>query len=254
MVGDSTIASIARLLVESRYVVVFTGAGVSTESGIPDFRGPQGLWKKIDPDVFSIGYFVSNPDEVWRLFTKLFLEIPRVEPNRAHIAIARLEEIGIVKTVITQNVDGLHQRAGSRNVIELHGDLRYAVCLNCRGKIDLEKALEELKQKGRAPRCPQCGGLLKPNVVFFGEPLPFIALERAYEEASKADLVLVVGSSLTVMPAANIPFYAKQNGAKLVIINMEPTALDYIADIVVRGRAGDILSSIVEEVEKLVRS
>ncbi len=253
MAGDtSAITDIARLLVESRYAVVFTGAGVSTESGIPDFRGPQGLWKKIDPDVFSIGYFMSNPEEVWRLFIKLFLEIPRVEPNRAHRAIARLEEIGVVKAVITQNVDGLHQRAGSKNVIELHGDLRYAVCLNCRGKIDLEKVLEEFKQKGGTPRCPQCGGLLKPNVVFFGEPLPFVALERAYEEAGRADVILAVGSSLTVMPAANIPFYAKQNGAKLVIINMEPTALDYIADIVARGRAGDILSSILEEVERMM--
>ncbi|MET1101652.1 MAG: NAD-dependent protein deacetylase [Pyrodictiaceae archaeon] len=241
----------AKLIASSSYVVVFTGAGISTESGIPDFRGPSGLWKRIDPAKFSIEYFYEDPDEVWKLFIQFFENYRRARPNPAHYAIAELERIGVVKSVITQNVDGLHQAAGSRRVIELHGSLRYAVCINCGYKVSLEEAIEEARRAARAPRCPRCGMPLKPGVVFFGEALPRKALEEAFEEAGRADLVLVVGSSLTVYPAAYIPQYAKERGAKLLIINMTPTASDYIADLVIRGKAGEVLPAITREVKKL---
>ncbi len=242
----------AEILARSKYAIVFTGAGVSTESGIPDFRGPQGLWKRVDPEKFTISYFISNPDEVWELFVNYLMISSDVKPNPAHKAIAELEALGIVKSVITQNVDGLHQRAGSRKVIELHGNLRYAVCINCGNRISLEEAIKLFEKKNSAPRCPKCGGLLKPDVVFFGEPLPQGALKAAFEEARKADVVLVVGSSLVVTPAAYVPMIAKENGAKLIIVNLEETAMDHLADVVIRGRAGEILPKIVERVKTLL--
>ncbi len=244
----------AKILVKGKYVIAFTGAGVSTESGIPDFRGPQGLWRRIDPEKFTVSYFVTNPDEVWELFTEYFLAHKGVEPNRAHIALAELEKLGIVRTLITQNVDGLHQMAGSRNVIELHGNLREAVCISCGYRMSLEEALKEFRKTGVAPRCPRCGGLLKPNVVFFGEPLPYGALRLAFEEAEKADVVLVVGSSLVVTPAAYIPLRAKEAGAKLIIINLGETAMDHLADVKIDGKAGEILGEILEKVKQIISS
>ena len=242
----------AEILAKSRYAIVFTGAGVSTESGIPDFRGPQGLWKRVDPEKFTINYFISNPDEVWELFVSYLMISGDVNPNPAHKAIAELEALGIVKSVITQNVDGLHQRAGSRKVIELHGNLRYAVCINCGNRISLQEAIKIFKENGVAPRCPKCGGLLKPDVVFFGEPLPQGALRAAFEEAKRADVVLVVGSSLVVTPAAYVPMIAKKNGARLIIVNLEGTAMDHLADVVIRGKAGEVLPKIVEHVKALL--
>jgi len=249
---EEQIKKTAEILVKSKYVIVFTGAGVSTESGIPDFRGPQGLWKRIDPEKFTINYFISNPDEVWRLFIDYLMINSNVKPNPAHKAIAELEALGIVKSVITQNIDGLHQKAGSRKVVELHGNLRYAVCVNCGNKISLEEAIKIFKESGSAPRCPRCGGLLKPDVIFFGEPLPQGAVKVAFEEARRADVVLVVGSSLIVTPAAYVPMVAKESGAKLIIVNLEKTAMDHLADIIIRGRAGEILPKIVEQVKALL--
>ncbi|BES81911.1 NAD-dependent protein deacetylase [Pyrodictium abyssi] len=241
---------LAQLLAESRYAVVFTGAGVSTESGIPDFRGPSGLWRRVPPEVFTIEYFVERPLEVWRLFTELFYSFKDAKPNPAHYAIARLEELGIVKSVITQNIDGLHQAAGSRRVIELHGNLRWARCMSCGRRVPLDEAVSEARE-GRLPRCPVCGGLLKPDAVFFGEPLPEEALEEAFREARRADLVLVVGSSLSVYPAAYIPEYARRRGARLAIVNLEPTPLDHLATVVARRRASELLLMVVRELESL---
>lgn len=241
---------LAELLVESKYAIVFTGAGVSTESGIPDFRGPSGLWRKIDPEIFTIQYFMENPSLVWRLFIEYFARYRDAKPNPAHYAIARLEQIGIVKVVITQNIDGLHQAAGSRRVIELHGNLRYAVCLSCGQRIALDDAVSMIREGSDPPQCPRCGGLLKPDAVFFGEPLPVKALEDAFREAEKSDLVLVVGSSLTVYPAAYIPAHAVEHGARLVIVNLQPTPLDDIAVLVVREKAGVFLPRVVEYVEE----
>jgi NAD-dependent deacetylase len=249
---DELIKDAARILVRSNYAIVFTGAGVSTESGIPDFRGPQGLWKRVDPEKFTINYFISNPDEVWGMFIEYFMVHEDVRPNPAHYAIAELERLGIVKSVITQNVDGLHQMAGSKRVIELHGNLREAVCMNCGYRLSLKEAIEIFRKTGSAPRCPRCGGLLKPDVVFFGEPLPYGALKAAFEEAEKADVVLVVGSSLVVTPAAYVPLRAKERGAKMVIVNLEETTMDHIADVVIRGKAGEVVPKIVEMVKKFM--
>ncbi|ALL01543.1 NAD-dependent protein deacetylase, SIR2 family [Pyrodictium delaneyi] len=242
---------LAGLLAESRHAIVFTGAGVSTESGIPDFRGPSGLWRRIPPEVFTIEYFLERPLEVWRLFSEFFYSFRGAKPNPAHLAIARLEELGVVKAVITQNIDGLHQAAGSRKVIELHGNLRWARCMSCGHKVALDDAVETVR-RGQLPHCPRCGGLLKPDAVFFGEPLPDDALEEAFREARSADLVLVVGSSLTVYPAAYIPEYARRRGARLVIVNLEPTPLDNLAEMIVHRKAGEFLPLVVKELEKIL--
>ncbi len=238
------IFQIVDLLNRSNCAVALTGAGVSTASGIPDFRGPQGLWRKVDPSKFEITYFYENPDEVWSLFLSTFLIQRDVEPNPAHRALAELESMGKLCAVITQNIDGLHQKAGSRRVIELHGSLRYAVCTKCGMKYPLAEVVREYRDK--APRCKICGGVLKPDVVFFGEPLPQEALNEAVMLAELSDLFMVVGSSLAVAPANRLPLIAKRRGAKLIIINGGPTELDDIADIVIEGRVEEVLPKIVE--------
>ncbi|MGC9071840.1 MAG: NAD-dependent protein deacetylase [Acidilobus sp.] len=225
---------VAEALVSSEFAVMLTGAGVSTASGIPDFRGPQGLWRRVDPSLFEISYFYSNPLDSWRLFADRFGTLREVRPNPAHLGIARLEEIGLVKAVITQNIDGLHQAAGSRRVIELHGNARYAVCTECGRRYPVEEALSAVRE-GRLPTCPACGGLLKPDVVYFGEPLSPEALQEAYMMAENSDLFLVVGSSLAVSPANQLPVVAKARGARLMIVNMGETALDDIADLKVEA-------------------
>ncbi len=243
----------AKILVEARgRALVFTGAGVSTESGIPDFRGPSGLWRRIPPEVFSIEYFLSNPGEVWRLYAELHRVLAEARPNPAHRAIARLEEMGLVEAVITQNIDGLHQAAGGRRVLELHGSGREAVCLACGARLGIEEAIRLGQEMGWPPRCPRCGGLLKPDAVFFGEPLPRGVLEEALRLARRARAVLVVGSSLQVYPAALVPEEAARHGARLITVNLEPTPLDWRAELVVRERAGRFLPLVVEEAEKLL--
>jgi len=239
----------AEILASSRYAIAFTGAGVSTESGIPDFRGPDGLWRRMDPEKFHIEYFTYNPDEVWRLIVEHLIPVGEVKPNPAHYSIARLEEIGIIRAVITQNIDGLHQRAGSKRVIELHGNSRWSVCTLCGHRVPIEDALRMYGSTNRAPSCPRCGGILKPDVVFFGEPLPRRALSEAFDEARRADAVLVVGSSLVVTPAAYIPLAARESGARIVIVNLEPTTMDDMADVVIRSAAGRVLPRILEHVE-----
>ena len=245
------ISRIARLIIESSYTVVFTGAGISTESGIPDFRGPQGLWRRINPEKFSIDYFYENPLEVWKLVLQLHKLLRKAKPNKAHYAIAELEKMGLIKAIVTQNIDGLHQAAGSKNVIELHGNSRLAVCTICGHRVGIEEALRQVEENN-TPKCPKCGGLLKPDAVFFGEPLPREALEKAFREASKAELLIVVGSSLTVYPAAYIPLHAKEHGAKIAIINATRTQLDSIADIIVRGKAGEVLEKMLKTVKSLL--
>jgi len=225
---------VAEELVSSEFAVVLTGAGVSTASGIPDFRGPQGLWRVVDPSLFEITYFYRNPLESWRLFAARFGSLREVKPNPAHLAIARLEQMGLVKAVITQNIDGLHQAAGSRRVIELHGNARYAVCTECGRKYPIEDALKAVSE-GRLPTCPVCGGLLKPDVIYFGEPLPPDALQEAFTLAENSDLFMVVGSSLAVSPANQLPVVAKSRRAKLIIVNVGETMLDDIADVKVEA-------------------
>jgi NAD-dependent deacetylase len=233
------------MVAASRYLVAFTGAGLSAESGIPTYRGAGGLWQKFDPDKYaSYDYFLTDPTYYWRFFKEVrFPVLAPAEPNPAHLALAKLEGDGRLKQVITQNIDGLHQLAGSTQVCELHGNTRRIVCLECGEKLSMEEVYPRLETE-MPPRCA-CTGLLKPDVVLFGESLPQQALQTAWRAAAECDLFMVVGSSLLVHPAAQIPVLAKEQGARLVILNIDPTPLDGIADLVINEEAGRVLSSVV---------
>ncbi len=250
---SSLARKVAEPLVSSQFAVVMTGAGVSTASGIPDFRGPQGLWRTVDPSLFEISYFYRNPLDSWRLFSERFGSLREVRPNPAHLAIARLEEVGLVKAVITQNIDGLHQAAGSRRVVELHGNAGRAACTQCGRRYPIEEALGAVRE-GRLPTCPACGGLLKPDVVYFGEPLPMDALQDAYFLAENSDVFIVVGSSLAVSPANQLPLVAKARGARLVIINVGETSLDDVADLRVEAPAERFMPMVCSMAEDMLSS
>ncbi len=238
----------ARLLARARHAIAFTGAGVSTPSGIPDFRGPGGLWRRVPPRLFEIDYFLSHPDETWRVFLELYESMAGVEPNPAHYAIAALEEAGVIKAVVTQNIDGLHQRAGSRRVIELHGSLEWARCVSCGRRVPLEEAVREARERRGAPRCPSCGDVLKPDVVFFGEPLPLQALLEAYRLARESDVVLVAGTSLYVAPANQVPVVAREHGARVIVVNMGDLAIPWVADVLIEAPVEEALPAICERV------
>ena len=248
------IVRIAAMIVKANRVVVFTGAGVSTESGIPDFRSPGGIWTKMDPEDFTIDRFLASPEarnKQWRFFTNgnLFKD---ARPNAAHEAIAELERLGRLDCVITQNIDNLHQKAGNdpARVFELHGNMRWIRCLGCGRRYPLEEILRWNEGLPDAPVCGHCSGILKPDVIFFGEALPENSLQEATRHANHCDLLLVVGSSLVVYPAAYMPFYAKQAGAGLAIVNLSPTSADSIADVIVRAPAGEVMGRIVAEVRR----
>lgn len=249
---ERKIREAAEILANAKHAVVFTGAGISAESGIPTFRGEDGLWKKYDPEeVASIYGFRRNPRAFWEFSLEMKDKI-FADPNPAHYAIAELEKMGIVKAVITQNIDMLHQRAGSKKVLELHGSLEYLDCLDCGQIYKWEEVYDELLA-GKIPlKCKKCGGVyVKPRVVLFGEALPQDVLSEAIAESKTADAFMVVGSSLVVYPAAHLPFMARASGAGMIIINAEPTDADRIFDVVIRGRAGEILPKIVEEVKRI---
>ncbi|MEB3779659.1 MAG: NAD-dependent deacylase [Desulfurococcales archaeon] len=217
----------------SRYLIVFTGAGVSAESGIPTFRGPDGLWRRYRvEDLATPEAFLRNPKLVWEWYAWRLKLVRNAEPNEAHRAIALLEKLGLVKAVITQNVDGLHQRAGSKRVIELHGNISRVKCIKCGYKGELDELPKEIP-----PRCPICGGLLRPDVVWFGEPLPSDKLAEAYREAREADAVLVVGTSGVVEPAGSIPLIVLEGGGVLINVNPEPNRYDPVATVNVRMTA-----------------
>lgn len=244
----------AGLLSSSSYAVALTGAGVSTESGIPDFRSPGGLWSRYDPSEFAtLSSFLENPSRFYQAASE-FLSVFTAEPNEGHKALAELEGMGILKAVITQNIDGLHQAAGSKRVVELHGNLRECKCLQC-GKVSpIEVLVEKLVQRGELPPyCDSCGGLLKPNVIFFGEQLPRQALEEAFECARRCDLMLVAGSSLVVSPANFLPPLAVEAGAELIIVNEEPTPMDAFASVVIRGKTGKVLPELVRLVKEALK-
>ncbi len=242
----------AGLILSSRHVVAFTGAGVSTESGIPDFRGPGGLWTKYDPDEFTIDRFMQSSESrarMWRMLSEEFFR--EVAPNPAHYALAELERLGRLECVITQNVDNLHQMAGSstEKVFELHGNMRWGVCLGCGGRYPMEQVRQWLAEGRHDPPCPGCGGILKPAGVFFGEPLPARELEAATYHSRHSDLFLVIGSTLTVYPAAYMPAYAAEAGARLIIINLSPTPLDGRATLHLPYKAGEALAEIAGRVK-----
>ena len=239
----------ARILASARQTIALTGAGISVESGIPPFRGKGGLWEKIDPMKYAhISAYQRHPAEVWKvLFMALKADLEKARPNKAHLGLFRLEQLGLLNTIITQNIDGLHQQAGNQDVIEFHGTFASQSCMRCRRRIDSD--MVDLAQL--PPRC-SCGGTLKPDVVMFGEPIDSGILHRARMLASTCDAMLVVGTSATVEPAAYLPVIAKRSGATVVEINPKRTPLsDQISDMTLLGPAGEIMVQLVAAVEQL---
>lgn len=237
-------------LFNARKAIAFTGAGISVESGIPDFRSSTGLWSKYNPEEYAtIDAFRIDPKKVWKMLTEMISLVIQAKPNPAHVGLADLEKIGKLQAVITQNVDGLHQAAGSRNVIEFHGSNATLSCLSCRYTI----CTETLSMDDLPPICPQCSSIMKPDVVFFGEPIPWEAHRKAMEAARTCDLVLVIGTSAVVYPAVDVPITAKESGAKVIEINLEPTPLTHqISDYIIQGRSGEILPRVVETLKTLM--
>ncbi|OGO18774.1 MAG: hypothetical protein A2Z15_07825 [Chloroflexi bacterium RBG_16_50_11] len=250
---DALIAKTADLILKSRKLVIFTGAGISTESGIPDFRGPGGLWERFDPDDFSIDKFLNNPDsrrKQWYIF-KEGLMTDKAVPNAAHVAIAELYKMGRLDCVITQNIDNLHQKAGvpDAKVFELHGNMQWAICLDCGKRFSFSEIKARLDSGEDIPDCSACRGTLKPDIVMFGEQLPADVLQEAGRRARAADLFIVIGSTLVVYPAAYMPQYAVQSGAKLVILNLSETPMDNKAEVLIGAKAGDTMAAIVNKVK-----
>jgi len=248
----------AELIVAAKKIVAFTGAGISTESGIPDFRGPGGLWTKYNPDDFSYQKFLGDPEarrKSWQMFSMLRL-MELVQPNPAHYAVAELDKLGKLDCVITQNVDGLHQKAGvpEEKVIELHGTLKFVKCLSCGRRYPFAEIAKKLEEGVDEPVCDDCGGLLKSATISFGEPMPAAETAEAQRRSRECDLMLVLGSSLVVYPAAYMPLYAKEAGAKLVIVNVGTTALDNYADVYIDAKVGEVLPEIVERVKNKLAS
>ena len=235
----------------SDYAIAFTGAGISAESGIPTYRGEDCLWEEYDPHLYAhIRSFLQDSSHYWNFFREVrYPLIKKVRPNKAHLALSEMEALGKLKSVITQNIDGLHQDAGSSAVIELHGTTRRIFCMDCSQEYSMEDAFTILKAKCPPP-CPNCEGKLRPDVIFFGEPLDSVVLRAAYEEVKKSDFFLVVGSSLVVYPAAELPVRAKQGGAALAIINKEETQLDHLADYVLHDEAGKVLPQIISRIKR----
>jgi len=229
-------AQLAAWIREAQYTVVFTGAGASTESGLPDFRSQQGLWKQVPERLASIDTLLNDPDTFYEFYKERFEKFRHVQPNRVHRILARWESQGRVRMIITQNVDGLHRMAGSQEVAELHGNNAQVRCHAC-GNMFPREIFDRRY-------CPDCGGMLRPNVVLFGEALPMGEWIKAQQATERADLFVVVGSSLTVYPAARLPEEAAHRGARLVIINQEPTGLDGLADLVCHEKAGDVLEAV----------
>jgi NAD-dependent deacetylase len=226
------VPDLAVLVAERQPCVVLTGAGISTESGIPDFRSPSGIWAQYNPmEYATISAFRRDPAKVWNFYSLRFAAVTTAQPNAGHVALAELEREGIVEAVITQNIDGLHQRAGSREVIEVHGSIRTATCLECGEHLDLDPAVRE---------CPSCRAILKPDVVMFGELLPAAAIERATELVEHAGLLLVVGTSLEVYPVAALA----EEAAALAIVNLDPTPFDGRAAVRISGAAGETLAAL----------
>ena len=248
MITDRDIAELARLIETARRAVVFTGAGISTESGIPDFRSPGGIWTQMAPIYFD-DFLASESArrETWRRRFAMEETFAKAEPNRGHRAVDALARRGKVSAVITQNIDGLHQASGvpPEKVIELHGNTTYATCLDCGTRYELEDLRVVFERDGAVPPCDRCLGHIKTATVSFGQAMPVVAMARAEEETRAADLFIVLGSSLVVYPAAGFPEFAKRNGSALAIVNREPTPLDRIADLVIHRGIGDVMGEAV---------
>mgnify|MGYP006278327025 CR=1 FL=1 len=241
------IRQLAEELRESQYAVVLTGAGVSTDSGIPDFRSPEsGVWTQADPEVVaSIEGFRRDPEGFYRFWTWRFSKLKDARPNAAHRLLAELERRGLLRTVITQNIDGLHREAGTRTVHEVHGSYRRGVCIECGRSVAIEAVFQRV-EAGGLPYCDRCGGLMKPDVVLFGEMLPDAFMD-AQADAERADLMLVLGSSLEVHPVAGLVPRAQWNGARVAIVNRDPTPYDDLADLAIRNDLGPVVQALADE-------
>ncbi len=249
---DTLTDRVADLIINAKKVVVFTGAGISTESGIPDFRSPGGIWERFDPDEFTYQKFITDPEsrqKHWRMLREGGLTA-RAEPNLAHYAIAELDKLGKLDCVITQNVDNLHQKAGvpDDKVFELHGNMQWAICLSCGQRYPFEQVKARLDKGEETPDCEACHGILKPDAVFFGESLPQDVLKAATFRSHSCDLFIVIGSTLVVYPAAYMPSYAVDSGARLVIINLSSTPMDTKATVLIKAKAGETMSKVAQGV------
>ena len=243
------------MIVASRKAVALTGAGISTESGIPDFRTKgNGLWEKYDPAIYAnYNVFKQDPSPYWQMAKETRRKVLEAKPNPAHLVLAELEKMGKLKCVITQNIDYLHQRAGNTNVIELHGTAKTATCMQCAKKYDFAAVFTKL-DAGEIPPLCDCGGVLKSDTILFGEPLPVEVLSGARRLVEEADLMLVVGSYLEVFPANSLPqIMAEREGTHLILVNLTNTPFDYLWDVAIYGRAGEILPKIVSHVRTLLK-
>lgn len=250
---NQKIDQVAKLAAKAGKIVVFTGAGISTESGIPDFRGPGGLWTKYDPDDFTIDKFLGSHAtrrKMWQRLREGGL-MEDAQPNAAHYAVVELEKMGKLLSLVTQNVDNLHQKAGSASALirELHGNMQRLVCLNCRESYPVSVVKEKYAGSDDVPSCDYCRGILKPDVIFFGEALPQQILAQAMQEAESCDLMIVIGSSLVVYPAAYVPVHARQSGADLVIINRGETEQDHLAAVRIDAPAGETMTKILNRLQ-----
>lgn len=237
----------AEVICRSRKTLALTGAGISVESGIPDFRSRGGLWERFDPIEYgTIEAFQADPERVWKMLDEVSTLLDQARPNRAHTGLARLQEMGLLEAIITQNVDNLHQEAGASRVIEYHGNAKTLSCLGCKQQYNADE------REGQGPPKCNCGQILKPNVVFFGEPIPHKALQESFELATGCDTLLVLGTSGEVTPANTIPQTAKMAGATVIEINVEPTVLThYLTDIFLQGKAGEVMTQLILEVKTM---
>jgi len=241
-----SVQRLGELIRDNQACVVLTGAGVSTESGIPDFRSPGGIWARYDPmEYATIQAFRRDPVKVWDFYARRFDVLMEARPNAAHEALAELEREGYVQAVVTQNIDRLHELAGSRDVVEVHGSIRTSSCLAC-GHSETFDEVVRMLETAPAPACADCGSILKPDVVMFGELLPVAAIDRANELAQNARLLLVVGSSLGVYPVADLPRVTLEAGGSLAIVNRDPTPFDDSATMTIHAGAGDTLSAVFD--------
>lgn len=250
LVNQSDVDEVAKKILQKKEIVVLTGAGISTESGIPDFRSEDGIWSRYDfTEYATIDALLKNPVKVYGFFKEFIEPLQNANPNPAHLALARLEELGIVKAVITQNIDNLHQKAGSKKVVELHGNALKARCMGCKKMYTYEDLKSD--RYGYPPVCPECKNLIKPDVILFGEMLPESELKEAYQLSISAKLMLVIGTSGTVAPASGLPNLAKRSGADIVEINVEPTIITRsLTDYFLQGRAGEIMTQLLKKIIK----
>jgi len=244
---DELIEKAARIIIESKLTIALTGAGISVESGIPDFRSKGGLWDRFDPEEYATIYaFKDSPEKVWQMLKEMEQIVDKARPNEAHAGLAELEGMGLLESILTQNIDNLHQEAGSRNVIEYHGNSRTFTCIWCNKKYDYKD-----KRGEYPPKC-ECGKILKPDVIFFGEAIPPLAMARSSQLASTCQALLIIGTSAVVSPFNILPRQAKQAGSKIIEINLERTVLTgHITDIFLQGKASEQVSQLVSAIKDL---